>query len=136
MAEIAPYVLDPSVRRIDALYDEPGIGLYDRYLLSIIAQHVDSASYDWVKFSCEPVYEIGAIPVDSTITLKMEFHVERLTSSAYHIDRAFPHEFKITKLDLTNNICAGTFMLTAVSTMKEDTIMISDGRFDVRYSQE
>jgi hypothetical protein len=45
VAWIDPEILDPSLRSLTGRYDEPGIGMYDRYSLSLNAQRVTNKDF-------------------------------------------------------------------------------------------
>jgi hypothetical protein len=49
---------------------------------------------------------------------------------SYNIDTLSPHVINITKLDTINNIASGTFKFTAISSECQDTLGITEGRFD------
>ncbi len=49
----------------------------------------------------------------------------------YHLDTLSPHILIITKLDTINNIASGTFEFTVISDECQDTLRITEGRFDV-----
>ena len=48
----------------------------------------------------------------------------------YHIDTLSPHFVNVTKLDTINFIASGTFEFTAIHYECQDTIRITEGRFD------
>lgn len=48
----------------------------------------------------------------------------------YRLDSISPHILKITKLDTINFIAAGTFSFTVINQDCQDTLRITDGRFD------
>ncbi len=50
---------------------------------------------------------------------------------SYRVDTLSPHIINITKLDIENNIASGTFEFTAISDECQDTVRITEGRFDV-----
>ena len=49
----------------------------------------------------------------------------------YNIDTLSPYTMNITKLDTINNIASGTFELTVINADCNDTVRITEGRFDV-----
>ncbi|MBL7827481.1 MAG: hypothetical protein JNJ57_12665 [Saprospiraceae bacterium] len=133
VAEIAPYVLDPSVRKIDAGYDEAGIGFEDVFRLDISSRIVNDTTYEWIKFFFMPVYEEGELLIGNLTGINVNIYALWREGKSYDIDLSLPCNFYISKLDTTNNICAGVFSFSAVSVTTPDTIQITDGRFDVRY---
>jgi hypothetical protein len=49
----------------------------------------------------------------------------------YYLDTLSLHTLIITKLDTINNIASGTFEFTAINDECQDTVKITQGRFDV-----
>ncbi len=49
----------------------------------------------------------------------------------YYLDTLSPHTLIVTKLDIVNNIASGTFEFTAINDGCQDTLRITEGRFDV-----
>jgi len=58
--------------------------------------------------------------------------IEKQPICFYETDSVQLGTLKITKLDTTNHIIAGTFEFT-VWTEECDTIRVTDGRFDINY---
>ena len=50
---------------------------------------------------------------------------------SYRIDTFSTYIMNITKLDVINNIASGTFEFTAIHDECQDTVIITEGRFDV-----
>ncbi|MBL7829253.1 MAG: hypothetical protein JNJ57_21640 [Saprospiraceae bacterium] len=136
VAEIAPYVLDPSVHKLEFIYDEPNTGLLDRYYFQMGASRVNDTTYDFIILSFMPINNIGEIDISNLSVFGSGLHLDYLTPKGYEVDVMLHHEFKLTRLDMVNNICSGLFSFTALSNSRQDTIHITDGRFDVKYSQE
>ena len=134
VAWIDPEILDPSLRSLTGRYDEPGIGLYDRYSLSLNAQRVTNKDllYEYIILGIRPVFGEGLIDF---------FNLDNISSSivfdnpvtGYEIDVSLPQMLEITNLDTSKNIFSGLFALTLVSKDKSDTMRITDGRFDIKY---
>ncbi len=49
---------------------------------------------------------------------------------SYNIDTLSPYTINITRLDTINNIASGTFEFTAINNECQDTLRITEGRFD------
>ena len=133
VAGIDPNILDPSLRKIDAGYDEPGIGITDWYLLNISAQFVNDTTFEWVMLSFMPLYHEGEIDASSLSSLHANVRADWRKGIEYDIDTLFPYKFDITLLDTARNVCSGKFYFTAVSKSNPDTIAVTDGRFDIKY---
>ncbi|WP_282774416.1 hypothetical protein [Phaeodactylibacter xiamenensis] len=53
----------------------------------------------------------------------------------HHLDTLSPHGFQVEFLDLEEKIVSGTFYFTAISSeCQEDTIVISEGRYDIKFA--
>ena len=132
VAWIDPNILDPSLRKIDAAYDEPGVGLYDNYSLSLSARMVNATLYEYLKIGFQPLHKEGDFNLSNleypTIILRLDDPI-----SVYEMDTTIAQTFKVTKLDTIKNICSGLFSFTLVSKDGIDTVKISDGRFDIKY---
>jgi hypothetical protein len=134
VAEIDPNILDPSLRKIEASYDEPGVGMYDEYGLSITAQKVTvkDTIYEFIIFGIKPIFKEGVVDIFSLEHIGSSIHFDN-PIRAYEIDVSLPQMFEITNLDTEQNIFSGLFELTIVSKDKSDTMRITDGRFDIKY---
>ena len=62
---------------------------------------------------------------------KGAFHYYQICGYRYRVDTLNPYIINITKLDTINNIASGTFEFTAISDECQDTLRITEGRFDV-----
>ena len=132
VAEIDPNILDPSLRKIDAAYDEPGVGLYDVYSLSILASKVTDSLDEYLILGVRPLFKEGRIELTHLDYSSIKMRLDR-PIRVYEIDTTFLQILEVTRLDTAHNICAGLFTFTLVSKNKPDTIYITDGRFDIRY---
>jgi hypothetical protein len=56
-----------------------------------------------------------------------------LGDSEYFIDYNLPAEFKVIHFDSTKRIIAGTFSFFLIDKVHEDTIAVTEGRFDGHY---
>ncbi len=56
-----------------------------------------------------------------------------LGDSEYFIDYNLPAEFKVIHFDSTKRIIAGTFSFFLIDKVHEDTIVVTEGRFDGHY---
>ncbi|MBN4071475.1 hypothetical protein JYT72_03075 [Crocinitomix catalasitica] len=54
-----------------------------------------------------------------------------LAEGNYYIDSMTTHFVEITKLDLEQNLVSGRFEFSVVNPVSNDTIRITDGRFDI-----
>ncbi|MDO8366592.1 MAG: hypothetical protein Q7T20_07350, partial [Saprospiraceae bacterium] len=57
-------------------------------------------------------------------------------TTTYLLDTLYPTEFHISRLDMKDNVCAGTFAFRLINAIKKDTLDISGGRFDVTYQPD
>ncbi len=60
----------------------------------------------------------------------LDFIINSPCSYRYSVDTLSPYVIDITKLDTVNNIASGTFEFTAINNECQDTIRITEGRFD------
>ena len=89
----------------------------------------DSFISSSVSVHCNPLAE-GLQPADNP------FPTYRSTSSVeyhYFIDSTTLNEVDIIFLDATNRIVSGTFSMTVYNEELQDTLVITEGRFDVTY---
>jgi hypothetical protein len=132
VAGIDPGMWAPNLEKIEAGYDEPNLEFGDQFLFYMIANMANDTSQEWTKFSFMPLYTAGECQTPGLFaTLRAEWR----KGIEYDLDTLFPYQFKITKLDTLQNICAGEFYFTAISQAEADTLRITDGRFDVIYKE-
>ena len=60
----------------------------------------------------------------------LDFFVEPPCGYRYRVDTLSPYTINITKLDTINNIASGTFEFTVINNECQDTLRITEGRFD------
>jgi hypothetical protein len=142
VAEIGPGVFDPTIRKLESRYDEPGFGITDSYNFRMIANYVslkDSLS-EGFSISFTPVYEAGEINFSNLVSKVFNLYTTKLgipgTLKAFYLDEEYSGTFIIDKLDTNENICAGHFDLRLINPSKTDTINLTHGRFDVKYAQQ
>ena len=134
VADVAPYIWDPMVHKLQAWLDEPDYGTYHNNFLHIAASSVDSFAHDFISMTFAPVTSIGSLDHNFLTTF---FSINSyLTSGLYSIDTTAPYDIALTKIDHKSRIVSGYFSFTALTKGKEDTIHVTDGRFDVRYYPE
>ncbi|MEI6408647.1 MAG: hypothetical protein WCR52_04655 [Bacteroidota bacterium] len=142
VAKLGPDVYDATLRKITSSYDEEGFGVADYFDFYLTANYISLADsiYDSFSFSLRPIYGSGLI---SSPNIKGEdIHYtdsqpDIATSTyTYLLDTLYPAHVNITKLDKGSNICAGSFDFRLINTNKKDTLLISNGRFDVKYQPQ
>lgn len=135
VAYVAPYILDPSARKIDANYDESGFG-HDYYnQLNITASHYDSTSNGFMALHIRPISTTGIItPSKFTAQANIGYLNPPKISWAFQMDTFIEYKMNITRFDVSNNIISGEFSFKGVN--GNDTIRVTDGRFDVKYNPE
>jgi len=135
IAQKAPYILDPSVHKLQAWLDEPGYGTDHNNFLQITATSIDSSAYDFISMTFGAITKIGDINHNFLNTFRIEAFLDGrsgITAGVYSIDTLSPYEIVLTKIDYDNNIISGHFSFKGISSI--DTIRITDGRFDVKYN--
>lgn len=133
VAGIAPYILDPTLHKIVAIYDEPNYGKHYFNGFQLFATKVDSTSHDFWKFSCSPIFSAQELRHDNMASLS--FYL-RSSEKYYYFDTVYPYKILITNFDTIKNTASGIFEFIMVSHDKKDTAKVTDGRFDVRYYPE
>jgi hypothetical protein len=130
VAKVEPYVLDPSAHKIEASYDETDYGTFnDNYFRLLGAYRGDTSSSLIIHF--KPLLQTGRAFINTLNFYGIEF---RTSQNLFKIDPDSPYEIHFTKLDTVKNIASGTFYFSCIS--DSDTLSVTDGRFDVRYSPE
>lgn len=138
VTEIAPYVLDPTLHKVEANYDEPNYGQNHYNILQFNATSVDSLLYSFWSMSFSPIITQGELLHGQLQSFRAEAHLELMPSNhmVFYIDTLSPYEIVITKLDVDKNIVSGKFAFTGITKDKNDTIRVTEGRFDMKYSPE
>ena len=75
--------------------------------------------------------ELGINNITPTKGAFLDFYLDPSCSYRYSVDTFSQYTINITKLDTENNIASGTFAFTAINNECNDTIRITEGRFDV-----
>ncbi len=142
VAEIDPGVFDPSARKLESRYDEPGFGITDYYNFRLSAKYIslkDSLT-ETFSISFTPIYEAGEVNFLNLLLKDFNLYTTKLgvpgTLRVFYLDEEYPGTFIIDKLDTNENICAGRFDLRLINNVKTDTINLTHGRFDVKYQPE
>ncbi len=84
------------------------------------------------------IYKEGtyAIKIDSG-TMSEVYYTEiinaNIDSNRFYVDTVHTGVLKILKLDTTNFIMAGTFQFDCYNKIRNQTVKITQGRFDIRY---
>ena len=74
--------------------------------------------------------ELGVNNITPTRGVFLDFYLDPSCSYRYHVDTLSPYLIDITRLDTENNIASGTFEFTAINNECQDTLRITEGRFD------
>jgi hypothetical protein len=135
VAEVAPYVLAPWVHPIEAEYDEPGYGQDYMNQFRISASHYDSVLNGFMTLYIRPIKNTGFIGGDLAV-FSATANIGEVNPSkllwAFDSDSIMNYQVEITKCDIEKNIISGEFYFDILS--NSDTIKITNGRFDVKYS--
>lgn len=135
VAEIAYYLLDPTLHKIEAEYDETGYGNDFQNRLRITASKYDSVTSGFMTFYIWPVVGIGSLN-SGTHYFSASGNISDLSISqgvfAIDLDTIMDYTLKITHWDVEANTMSGLFSFRGISST--DTVAITDGRFDVKYS--
>ena len=73
---------------------------------------------------------LGINNITPTKGVFLDFYLDPSCSYRYSVDTFSQYTINITKLDTENNIASGTFAFTAINNECNDTIRVTDGRFD------
>lgn len=132
---IAPYVLDPTVHELNVNYDEPNYSYNDFHIFQFTATAVDSFAYEFWALAFGPLLTTGDLSHQQLSTFRAEVYLEYLPDvrRVFQLDTLSPYDITITKLDFDKNIVAGKFAFTGITEDKKDTIIVTNGRFDLIY---
>ena len=140
VAGIAPYVLDPTLHKIEAEYDELEYGNdYGRFL-SLKGHRTNDSTDGFMAINLKPVHGIGEIShpdaeiFDVSALIVRTNHGQYIDALGFKLDTLFDYKIEITYLNTEKNIISGKFYFTGTSA--EDTVNVTDGRFDIKYSPE
>jgi hypothetical protein len=125
-------VLDPSAHPFEVSYDETGYGGFNNNYLKINANRCTKSeplSFFYLQF--KPVRDVGLIDLNSLVFANVDL---RINQKSYEIDKMAPYNFEINTLDTVKRILSGKFYFTV--TRPNDTINVTNGRFDLKYSPE
>ncbi len=136
VAEIDPGVFDPTLRPLDMVYDETDTGVFYNNSMTLRSKQVADSIFDAFTLSASFITEESSLNVvNNNIRATYRSSYSQLFTN-YEIDTLLPVKLDITKLDTLRNICSGTFEFYALSNDKTDTLHITEGRFDKKYSPE
>jgi hypothetical protein len=140
VAGLGPNVFAPELQKLVAYHDEDGTGgEYGRYF-SVSAWQVNDTINGYINMNIEPVLNTGIIDYTSSKFFEMAGNMSikkngQLPSNlSFRLDTLFEHNIEITYFDIEKNIISGKFSFTGTSS--NDTVKITDGRFDVIYNPE
>ena len=137
VAEIAPYVFDPTVHDIEAQYDEADYGTNNNNFLYVKGGRYDSITNGFISLSIRPLISTGEIyssqvsHLDASGLITYINNGQTVNAISFSLDTIFDYHIEITYLNMEKNIVAGIFSFTGTSA--EDTVKVTDGRFDVKY---
>jgi hypothetical protein len=84
-----------------------------------------------LEFTQGAIYNIKQQDADNSL---YAFYTPQL-NQGFRTTESFTGTLQITKLDLSNNIISGTFKFDAVKLNSGEIVKITEGRFDMKYSQ-
>jgi hypothetical protein len=140
VADIAPYVLDPTAHKTQADYDEIGHGTDNDSYLSISASRINDTTSGFMRLYIRPLIKVGeikngnAVRVDGTAFIEKTDKGNPLSTLWFDLDTLFDYKIEITHLDTIKNIVAGRFSFIG-TTASKDTVKVTEGRFDLIYNQ-
>jgi hypothetical protein len=123
-------IFDPTAHPLEVSYDETGYGGSNNNRLKLKGRYYGD-EFSYIVIFVEPVRGIGDIDRLNTYLSIVEY---RGPHGSYELGQYAPFNIHVAKLDTVNNIIAGRFSFTLIGA--NDTLEITDGRFDVRYSPE
>ncbi len=148
VADVDGFVLFESQKPVYCTYGElrPKIASYDSLLFSTLFNQSlnwreDKARYDIQNsfvLQLKPIRKVGTYELKDMYQNKFEYWFDSigLQNKIYIIDTLKPQYFEITKLDTIQNIISGVFDLKMKRISdSNDTIQITNGRFDGKYWQ-
>ena len=152
VADVDGFVLFESQKPVYCTYGElrPKIASYDSLLFATLFNQSlnwreDKARYDIQNFfslQLKPIIKVGTYELKDLYKNEFEYHFDSigLEKKTYIIDTMKTQYFEITKLDTIQNIISGLFDLKLVrknfkTIVLNDTIQITNGRFDGKYWQ-
>ena len=148
VADVDGFVLKESQKPVYCTYGElrPKIASYDSLLFSTLFNQSlnwreDKARYEIqnsFNLQLKPIKKVGTYELKDMYQNKFEYWFDQIDEpiKIYEIDTAKPQYFEITKLDTIQNIISGVFDLKMKRISdSNDTIQITNGRFDGKYWQ-
>lgn len=134
VADIAPYMLDPTLHQIEAEYDESGYRHDLQNQLRITASRWDSTSSAFMTLYVLPVEGVGELTPGVHKFSAWGNILDKSISPevlSFDLDTIMDYSMKITHLDPKANTISGVFSFKGISS--NDTMVVTDGRFDVKY---
>lgn len=135
IADIAPDVLDPALRKLDMSYDETGTGKYYNNNWRLSAKAINDSIDDIIGITAR-AFDRNIILNKDANSLRAYLFYGNRDKFYYIMDATQINKIEITKLDTFHNICSGRFDFFAITSDKSDTIHITEGRFDKKYDPE
>lgn len=136
VAEIEPGVISASLRSLDMNYDETGFGdFYDNKWRMDANLIWEDSTNEFFIFKARYLTSITRLTHNAN-NIEIIFNTDRNNFNWYYLDTILPYQISILELDTLRNICSGTFNFYALSSDQSDTLHITEGRFDKRYSPE
>jgi hypothetical protein len=96
VAGVAPYVFDPTLRQIDAIYDELEYGQTHFNELQITSRKVDSLRYDFWKITFSPLMESGSLDHKLLSSFRVDLRLKKdFGYKEYQIDTLSQYNIEI-----------------------------------------
>jgi hypothetical protein len=138
-----------GLQDISATYDEVGVGVADQYYFNVSATYFPSATFpppdsaisDIFSMNIKPIFSEGGLDFPQLLRKDATYYTELMninnTLKVYKLDTLYSNYLHVTNLDTIKNICSAKFNLRLIRTSNLlDTILVTDGRFDVIYQPD
>ncbi|MFT5165601.1 MAG: hypothetical protein ACI8P3_000829 [Saprospiraceae bacterium] len=139
-------VIAPGLHEVTSNYDEENFGVADNYYFFVTTNFLtslqDSTKKDIFSINLRPIFSEGEVDFSVLTRKDVTFYTSLLsvtgTLKSYNLDTLHNNYFNITELDTLSNICAAKFNLQLISNTgsNSDTLIITEGRFDVIYQPD
>ena len=134
---IAPNILAPELHEFEVEYDEIGYGMFHNNFMRVSASRINEKTDGFISINIKPV--VGTVISNNDNSISLGIYGVILTldngnitkNTSFNLDTLFEYRFEITHLDTNKNIASGNFFFTGTSF--NDTVKVTDGRFDVMY---
>ncbi|HLP94287.1 MAG TPA: hypothetical protein VK168_09645 [Saprospiraceae bacterium] len=134
VADIAPYMLDPTLHAIEAEYDVTGYLDDPNNALRVTASRWDSTSSGFLTLYIKPVKGVGELnagTADFSVWGNLINQIHPNDVMGIDLDTIQDYSLTITHLDTEAKVISGVFSFKGIS--GAETIEVTDGRFDVKY---